>query len=216
MVDVPLEVTGRSYILMMTETWFAQAVSKPDLQPNDQYILQGISAEYGQPRWYAVCTKARHEKRVAEQLIQRSVETLLPVYESIRRWKNGRHRVQFPLFPGYAFVRIALKNRLEVVKVPGVVRLVAFNGKPVPLTDEEIERLRRGLAAGIDVRPHPYLTVGRRVRVVSGPLQGARGILVRRKGRFRIVVSLDLIMRSMIADVDVADVRTEAATDPDK
>ncbi len=168
-----------------------------------------LAAEFTEARWYAIYTRSRHEKRVAEQLARRSVETLLPLYETVRRWRNGRHRVQFPLFPGYAFVRIALKDRLEVVKVPGVVKLVGFDGQPVALPEDEIEGLRRGLAEGIEARPHPYLTVGRRVRVVSGPLQGTRGILVRRKSQFRIVLSLDLIMRSMIADVDVADIRPE-------
>ena len=195
--------------MIVTGTDLSLASRRYDPLSNDHLVVQGLSAEYGQPRWYAVYTKARHEKRVAEQLIQKSVETLLPVYESIRWWRNGRHRVQFPLFPGYAFVRIVLTDRLEVIKVPGVVRLVGFDGKPVPLLDEEIEALRRGLAAGIGASPHPYLTIGRRVRVVSGPLQGMRGILVRRKGQFRVVVSLDLIMRSMIADVDIADVRPE-------
>lgn len=168
-----------------------------------------LDAAYVQPRWYAVYTRARHEKRVDEQLRRRSVEVLLPLYETVRRWKNGRHRVQFPLFPGYAFVHIALKDRLEVMKVPGVVRLVGFDGNPVALPDEEMEGLRRCLAEGIEALPHPYLTVGRRVRMVSGPLRGMRGILVRRKSGFRMVVSLDLIMRSMIADVDIADIRPE-------
>lgn len=172
-------------------------------------VLSKPSVEHGLPYWYAIYTKPRHEKRVAEQLIQKSVETLLPVYECIRRWKNGRHRVQFPLFPGYAFVRIALKDRMDVVKVPGVVRIVGFDRGPLPLANEEIEGLRRGLAAGIDVLPHPYLTAGRRIRVVSGPLRGMRGIMIRRKGQYRIVVSLDLIMQSIRADVDVADVRPD-------
>lgn len=171
--------------------------------------LAGLSAEYVEPRWYAVYTRARHEKRVAEQLTRKSVETLLPLYETVRRWKNGRHYVQFPLFPSYAFVRIALMDRLEVLKVPGVVRMVGFEGKPIALPDEEIEGLRRGLGEGIDVRPHPYLKIGRRVCVISGPLRGMRGILIRRKSRFRVVVSLDLIMRSMVADVDLADIQPE-------
>jgi transcription antitermination factor NusG len=176
---------------------------------NRPRTLPELAAEYSETRWYAVYTRARHEKRVEEQLRQRSVETLLPIYETVRRWKNGRHRVQFPLFPGYAFVRIALKDRMEVMKVTGVVRLVGFEGKPVALPDEEMEGLRRGLAAGVEVRPHPYLSAGRRVCVVSGPLQGTRGILVRRKSHLRVVVSLELIMRSMIADVDIADIRPD-------
>jgi transcription antitermination factor NusG len=184
-------------------------ITGAELLPSGAHAIQELAAEYAEPRWYALYTRARHEKRVEEQLQRKSVETLLPLYETVRRWKNGRHRVQFPLFPGYAFVRIALKDRLVVMKVPGVVRLVGFDGKPMPLPEEEMEGLRRGLAAGVDARPHPFLTSGRRVQVVSGPLQGMRGILVRRKSRLRVVISLDLIMRSMIADVDIADIRPD-------
>ena len=185
------------------------ALADADLLSGDEFAHRDLPSEYVKPHWYAVYTRARHEKRVEEQLRGKSIETLLPLYETVRRWKNGRHRVQFPLFPGYAFVRIALKDRLEVVKVPGVIHLVGFDGKPTPLLDEEMEGLRRGLAAGIEARPHPYLTVGRRVHVVSGPLQGMRGILVRRKNTLRVVVSLELIMRSIVADVDIADVRPD-------
>ena len=205
---MPLEVTGRSYLWTMRANT-QLAMLGTDRLTNHPRTLPELAAEYGEPHWYAVYTRARHEKRVEEQLTRKSVETLLPIYETVRRWKNGRHRVQFPLFPGYAFVRIALKDRMEVMKVPGIVRLVGFNGKPAPLPDQEIEGLRRGLAAGVEVRPHPYLTVGRRVCVVSGPLQGMRGILVRRKSQLRVVVSLELIMRSMIADVDVADIQPD-------
>jgi transcription termination/antitermination protein NusG len=163
-----------------------------------------MPAEYFEPRWYAAWTRSRHEKAVAEQLERKAVETFLPVYETVRQWKNGRHRVALPLFPGYAFVRIALRDRLEVLKVPGVVRLVGFNGAPTPLEDEEIEGLRRALAQGVRATPHPFLTVGRRVRITAGPLAGHEGILVRRKGHCRVVLSMDLIMRSIIVDMETA------------
>lgn len=158
--------------------------------------------DYFELRWYAAWTRSRHEKTVAEQLERKSVETFLPLYETVRQWKNGRHRVALPLFPGYAFVRIALRDRLEVLKVPGVVRLVGFNGTPTPLGDEEIESLRRALAEGVRAEPHPFLTIGRRVRITAGPLQGAEGILIRKKGAFRVVLSIDLIRRSVAAEVD--------------
>jgi len=169
---------------------------------NELELGGGIAALYTERRWYAVWTRSRHEKAVAEQLERKSVETFLPVYETIRQWKNGRHKVQSPLFPGYAFVRIALRDRLEVLKVPGVVRLVGFNGTPTPLGDEEIESLRRALAQGARAEPHPFLTVGRRVRITAGPLQGAEGILIRKKGDPRVVLSIDLIRRSVAVEVD--------------
>jgi transcription antitermination factor NusG len=169
-----------------------------------QILPREVPAEYFTPRWYAAYTRSRHEKRVADECRRRAIETFLPVYETIREWKNGRHWIELALFPGYAFVRIALRDRLEVVKVPGVVRLVGFNGTPTPLADEEVGRLRHALAEGMRVQPHPYLTVGRRVRITAGPLAGHEGILVRRKGQTGVVLSVDLIQRSILVQIDAA------------
>jgi transcription antitermination factor NusG len=161
-----------------------------------------LSAE---PRWYAAYTLANHERRVAEQLDQKSIEQFVPLYDSVRRWKDRRMQLQVALFPGYVFVRIPLEARLQVLQVRSVVRLVGFNGWPAALPDNEIETLRCALALRLRVEPHPYLSIGRRVRMRSGPLQGIEGILVKRKSDFRVVLSIELIMRSIAAEVDVAD-----------
>jgi len=159
-----------------------------------------------EPRWYALCTRSRHEKSVGDLLQRKRIETFLPLYETIRRWKNGDHRVELPLFPGYAFVHIALRDRLQVLKVPGVVRMVAFDGAPAPLGDDEVESLRRALSlsAGVKAVPHPYLTAGRRVRITGGALAGREGILLRKKGEARVVLSVDLIQRSVLVSIDAA------------
>jgi transcription antitermination factor NusG len=156
--------------------------------------------------WYALYTCPRHEKRVAEQIEQRSISCFLPVYRSVRRWKDRRKELELALFPGYVFVRIDLKDRLRVLQLASVVRFVSFNGQPVPLSDGEVKSLMNGLASGVCAEPHPYLTVGRRVRVRYGPMAGMQGILVRRKEGFRLVLSIDLIMRSVMLEVDEADV----------
>jgi transcription antitermination factor NusG len=166
-------------------------------------------------RWYALYTCPRHEKRVAEQIEQRSISCFLPVYRSVRRWKDRRKELELALFPGYVFVRIDLKDRLRVLQLPSVVRFVSFNGQPTPLPEGEVESLINGLANGVCAAPHPYLTVGRHVRVIRGPLAGMQGILVRRKDRFRIVLSLDLIMRSVAVEVDESDVEP-CSTSPRK
>jgi transcription antitermination factor NusG len=154
-----------------------------------------------EPRWYAAYTRSRHEKSVADILQRKQIETFLPIYETVRRWKNGDHRVQLPLFPGYAFVHISLRDRLHVLKVPGVARLVGFDGTATPLDDAEVESLREALSAGVRATPHPYLTIGRRVRVTAGPLAGREGIVVRRGGAMRVVLSIDLIQRSVLVDL---------------
>jgi len=156
--------------------------------------------------WYAAYTRSNHENRVAQELERRSVEGFLPLYESVHRWKDRRVRVKLPLFPGYLFVRIALRNRLQVLGIPGVVRLVGFNGSPTPLPDNEVEILREGLARQLRAEPHPYLIVGKRVRIRSGPLTGAEGILVRKKTNFRVVLNIDCLLRSAAFEVDLADV----------
>ncbi|HXY13602.1 MAG TPA: UpxY family transcription antiterminator [Terriglobales bacterium] len=156
-------------------------------------------------QWYAVYTCANHERRIAEQFAARRIEHFLPQYESIRKWKDRKVRLQFPLFPGYLFVHLALRNRLQVQQVPGVVHLVGFNGTPTAIADEELLRIRDVMNRGMRAEPHPFLTVGRRVRVAAGPLVGLQGILVRRKSKLRFVISVELIMRSMAVEMDEGD-----------
>jgi len=166
----------------------------------------GLPFSYYEKRWYAVYTAANHERRVAEQLEVRAVEYFLPLYSSLRRWKDRRVKLSLPLFPGYVFVHMALRDRLRVLQVPGVARLVSFNGTPSALPDEAIQALMRSLERGLHAEPHPYLTAGRRVRLKCGPLEGCQGILVRRKGVCRVVLSIEMIQRSVVVDVDLADI----------
>jgi transcription antitermination factor NusG len=156
--------------------------------------------------WYALYTCPRHEKCVAQQIEQRSITCFLPLYRSVRRWKDRRKQLELALFPGYVFVRLAPEDRLRVLQLPSAVRLVSFNGQPAILPDAEIDGLRQRLTGSICVEPHPYLRVGKRVRVRGGPMQGLEGIIVRRKDRCRLVFSLDLIMRSVAVEVDEAEV----------
>jgi transcription antitermination factor NusG len=114
--------------------------------------------------------------------------------------------LDLPLFPGYVFAHIAARDRLRVLEVPGVVRFVCFDGQPQALPDADVEALRNGLSMKLKVHPYPYLKVGRRVRIKYGPLQGVEGILVRKKDSVRLVISLDLIMRSIAVEVDGFDI----------
>ena len=160
-----------------------------------------------EPRWYAAYTCANHEKQVAAEFGARDVEHFLPLYSSVRRWKDRRVTVDLPLFPGYVFVRLALSDRLRVVQIPSVVRLIGFGGLPTALPDTEMEILRMGLCQSLRAEPHPYLTVGRRVRISAGPFAGLEGVLKRKKSSLRVVVTLELIQRSVAVEVDVAEIR---------
>jgi transcription antitermination factor NusG len=166
----------------------------------------GLVPDYLRPCWYAAYTCANHEKSVAEQLSVRSVEHFLPLYQSVRRWKDRRVHLQLPLFPGYVFVRLALRDRLQVLEIPSVARLVGFNGTPTALPEAEIEALKTGLERGVRAVPYPYLKVGRRVRITTGPLEGFEGILIRKKNGLRFVISLDLIQRSVLLDIEASSV----------
>jgi transcription antitermination factor NusG len=159
-----------------------------------------------QPHWYALYTCANHEKQVAAELDARTVEHFLPLYNSVRRWKDRRVTLDLPLFPGYVFVRLALRDRLRVVQIPSVARLVGFGGLPVALPDTEMAILRSGFSERLRAEPHAFLAVGRRVRITAGPFAGLEGVLERRKNNLRVVVSLDLIRKSVAVDVNAADV----------
>ncbi len=156
--------------------------------------------------WHAVTVYPRHERYVAHFLKAKGVDYLLPLYSSLRRWKDRRKQVEMVLFPGYVFVNIGLEARIAVLKVPGVARFVTFQERPAVIPDYEIQAIGTTVKAGIAMQPHPYLKKGQRVRVRSGPMTGIEGILVRRKDGFRVVLSINLLMSSVAAEVDESDV----------
>jgi transcription antitermination factor NusG len=192
----------------MVTSLFAEALvqTEPTLP-----IVPQSRVEYLEPQWYAAYTCANHEKRVAQQVERRSLECFLPLYESVRRWKDRRVRLELPLFPGYVFVRLALRDRLQVLEIPGVARLVGFNGHPAPVPVEDIETIRACLAGRHPMQPHCFVQRGQRVRVLSGPLAGLTGIVVRQKKRTLFVISLELLMRSVSVEIDISDFSPHAA-----
>jgi transcription antitermination factor NusG len=165
-----------------------------------------LPEEYVEKKWYAVYTWARHERYVVAQVEQRQIRGFLPVYRSVHRWKDRRKEIELALFPSYVFVHLALKDRLRVLGIPGVVHIVSSRAKPTPLADQEIESLQRGVKCCVGMTPHPYLQAGRRVRVRSGPMTGLEGTLVRRKDGLRLVVCVEILMRAVAVEIDEADV----------
>jgi len=161
------------------------------------------------PKWYALYTCPRHEKVVEQQLHARALESYLPLYKSVRRWNDRQKTLELPLFPGYLFVRIPLSARLRVLTVPGVVCLVSFHGQPACVTDQEIQAIQTSVAERA-AEPYPYLVKGKCIRIATGPLKGLKGIVVRRKGRLRAVISIESIMQSFAVEVDAADVHQAA------
>ena len=156
------------------------------------------------PHWYAAYTLPRHEKSVADRLRSQDVETYLPLYSLMRTWNRRRVEVELPLFPGYVFAKMIITDRVRVLAHPGVIRVVGFNGNAVALPDGEIERLRSSLATW-KAEPYPFLTAGKQVKIKSGPFVGFQGRIIRRKGKMRLIVSLELIQSAILLEVDAAE-----------
>ena len=157
-------------------------------------------------KWFAVYTSPRHEKAVARHLQVRHIDSFLPLYTSVRRWKNRcQVPVEQPLFPSYLFVHIPRRESTRVLQVPGVVSIVSTGREPSALPSAEIESLRASLPLR-QFEPHPYLVVGEKVRIIAGPLEGMVGVLLRKKNDLRVVLTLDLIMKSVAVEIGIDEV----------
>jgi len=156
--------------------------------------------------WWAIYTRHQHERVVADTLSAKGFEVFLPLYETVRRWKDRRKRLSLPLFPCYVFLRGGLERRLHVITTPGVHVILSNAGRVAVILDEEIQAVRRAVEGPLRVEPHPFLKCGDRVRVVHGPLEGVEGILVRKKSLFRLVLSVEMLAQSAAVEVDVSDI----------
>ena len=159
--------------------------------------------------WYVAYTQPRHEKVVDRHLKLRNLETYLPVYSEIRKWNGRRAQVTLPLFPGYIFVKPGLFDRSKVLEHSSVVCFVNFGGRSATVADEEIEALKSSLAQR-HAEPFPYLAAGKRVKIQHGPLAGLHGTVLRRKGKMRMIVSVDFLQRSIAVDLEPGDLRLVA------
>ena len=159
-----------------------------------------------QPNWYAIQTRSRHEKVVRDQLAAKSITHLLPLWRKRSIWKDRVKFVEVPLLSGYLFGYFAQQDRIAVLETVGVARLVGINGKAVPIPDEQIAAVRTMMEHRLPCSPHPYLVEGMRVRIKYGLLAGAEGILIARRQKHRLVISLDIIQQAVAVDVDSAEV----------
>lgn len=154
-------------------------------------------------QWYALYTRPRHEKQVLDDLSARHIKAFLPTYKIRRRWSDRYKVVEEPLFKNYLFVNVDYaRHGHDTLRSYGAVGFVMFDGKPAPLPEHEIEAVRRLVSSDLPYDPHPYLKVGRRVRVRSGPLEGCEGILTRKKGLTRLILSVNLLQQSVSAEVE--------------
>lgn len=159
--------------------------------------------------WYAVYVKSRHEFRTHKLLAGAQIESFLPTVDRLRRWKDRKKMVTFPLFPGYLFVNISeSKDRmLAVLKTHGVVRFLSMRpGQPDTVPDIQITSLQKLVANKDALEPYPYLKQGQRVRITGGPLVGVEGILQEKRGQYILVLSVDILQQGASVKVDAVDV----------
>ncbi|MEK7108670.1 MAG: transcription termination/antitermination NusG family protein [Patescibacteria group bacterium] len=160
----------------------------------------------GERRWYAVWTRARHEKKVRDRLTARGMETLLPPWRCKTRWKDRWKVIELPLFPGYCLARFTPAERLRVLQTPGVVDIVRHQGEIDPIPPSELAVIQTIVSGRLFYLPHPFLEAGAEVEITHGPLMGARGILTRRDNPARVVIGLTLVRQAVVVEIDAADV----------
>ena len=155
----------------------------------------GIAPE----NWYALNTRPRYEKKVADALRAKGLEVLLPLFAERHRWSDRQRIVQLPVFAGYVFIRLdaTLEARIPVLRIPGVLGFVGVRGVGVAISEEEIEAVQTLMEHGVLMTPHMFLQVGKRVRIRGGSLDGLRGILLAKNGDLSLVISVESIQRSI-------------------
>jgi transcription antitermination factor NusG len=160
------------------------------------------------PRWYAIHTRAKHEKKVTAKLQQRGMKAFLPTAREVRRWSDRRQVIEAPLFPCYVFVHtdLVFAPRMAVLQTAGVFRFVGFNHGPVPIPDAQIEAVQAVLAKHLPVSSCGFINVGEKVRIRGGALDGLEGVLAGRNGERRLIISIELIQQSMAVIVEGYDI----------
>jgi transcription antitermination factor NusG len=152
--------------------------------------------------WFALRVKSGSEKLVAAMAQHKGFEPFLPLHQSRRRWSDRFKTLEVPLFPGYLFCRLDARNRMLLLTVPGVLHFVGIGKTPVPVAESEIAAIQAVVKSGLTVEPWPFLTVGQRVRLEYGPMAGLEGLLIEVRKQHRVVVSVDLLQRSIAMEVE--------------
>jgi len=165
--------------------------------------------------WYAVHTRHQHEKNVARVLTNKGFEVFVPLYTAIHRWKDRDKQLSLPLFPCYVFLRSPLERWQPVLTTPGVHSVLGFGGFRSMIPASEVEAIRRMIGSPFKTEPHPFLKCGDRVRLRAGPLQGLEGILLRKRNVWKLLVSVEMLQRSVAVEVDASMVERVSLKKPE-
>ncbi len=152
--------------------------------------------------WYALRVRSKREGITSDHLAAIGREVFSPTYCGVKQWSDRKKQVQSPLFPGYVFCRFDVQQRLPILTSPGLIAIVGVGKVPMSVPDTEVEAIRTILRSGVFAQPWPFLTVGQKVEICGGPLSGVDGILVNFKDSYRVVVSINMLQRSIAAEVE--------------
>lgn len=158
------------------------------------------------PYWYVLHTKCHHEKSAALRLEGKGFEPFVPVRTIVRKWKDRKKKVEFPIFPGYLFIKMPLIKKIEVLQTPGIVRIVG-QGRPETVSENQIHAIRTIIQAEFEYDPYPYLVPGIDVEVIRGPLKGVRGVLEEKRSKHRLIINLEMINNCVATEIDAEDVK---------
>ncbi|MEM1134442.1 MAG: UpxY family transcription antiterminator [Bacteroidota bacterium] len=154
------------------------------------------------PAWYVVYTYPKSEKQVSNKIKELGYETFLPTQHIVRQWSDRKKKLEEPLFPNYVFVKTSLQERFNILKVRGLVRFIAFDGKPVSIPEEEIQSIRKVLNGNVSVSSsNANYTIGDKVKITHGQFAGTEGVLIRENGKDRFAVQLQALKQSVIVDI---------------
>jgi transcription antitermination factor NusG len=156
----------------------------------------------GSPQWFALVVKPRFDKAVARALEMKGYETLLPLYKKTHKYGTRSKSSELPLFPGYVCCRFDVHSRLPILTTPGVIQVLGAGNMPIPVSDGEINSLQTAIGAGLPIQPFAFVNDGERVRISSGVLAGVEGIVLKSKPSLRLVLSVTLLQRSVMLEID--------------
>lgn len=177
------------------------------VQPHFDAAIHTANAVEPATMWHAVWTRSRHEPLVCSELSAKGIDTFLPTFTQLSRWSDRKKRIAWPLFPGYCFARFEPAVLSNVVRCTGVVAVLSNDGRPIPIPGFEIEALQRMVASGVAYDPCPQLVPGSRVRVVSGPLSGVVGRLVRKGSQDLLILAIELLNSGARVQVSAWDIQ---------
>ncbi|WP_343674170.1 UpxY family transcription antiterminator [Chitinophaga sp.] len=162
-----------------------------------------MSTCFPRQNWFVLYTRPKFEKRIAEQISKLNYESFLPIRTCFRKWSDRVKRIEEPLFPNYVFVRITSNDSFKLLSVSGVVKLITCEGKPVSVSESEIEIIKKIAVTNPAVTSENLETVGEKVRVISGAFVGMEGELIRKVGKSRLLIRLPAIDHALSVEIDM-------------